>query len=419
VKPREIGRDEVARRAGVEPEFVERAVNTDVITRDERGTFSDGDVRRVRLLQTLEQGGVPLDRVAELMRANQLSLDFMDMPFYARFASLTTTSFAEAAAAHGVRQELLFLAREAIGFGAPAAEDQMREDELRLAPMIARLLEVGTRPAVVERMLRVYGESMRRIAEVEGDWWRGEVERTIRESGLGEWEAMQEANRLSEGLAELTDGLAFTIYHAHHEHAATKNIIDDIEAALARAGVYVRVANPPAICFLDLAGYTSLTEERGDQAAAEVAERLSVVVRRVSGAHRGKPVKWLGDGVMFHFRDSQGAVSAALQMIDEASRGALPPARVGVHAGPVLFQEGDYFGRTVNVASRVADYARPTELLVTREVVEALGELSSDVMLSSIGSVELKGISGRVELYAVSRSPSAAAPVGVESPSAV
>ena len=62
---------------------------------------------------------------------------------------------------------------------------------------------------------------------------------------------------------------------------------------------------------------------------------------------------------------------AALEMVDGVAAAGLPPAHVGLHAGPVLFQEGDYFGQTVNVASRIADYARPGEVLVTREVVDA------------------------------------------------
>ena len=49
----------------------------------------------------------------------------------------------------------------------------------------------------------------------------------------------------------------------------------------------------------------------------------------------------------------------------------LPPAHVGLHAGPVIFQEGDYYGQTVNVASRIADYARPGEVIVSQEVVDA------------------------------------------------
>jgi len=112
-------------------------------------------------------------------------------------------------------------------------------------------------------------------------------------------------------------------------------------------------------------------------------------------------VKWLGDGVMVYFREAGPGVGAALEMVDGVAAAGLPPAHVGLHAGPVLFQEGDYFGQTVNVASRIADYARPGEVLVTREVVEASGE--SGVAFTEIGPVELKGIAAPVHLLAARR----------------
>jgi adenylate cyclase len=107
------------------------------------------------------------------------------------------------------------------------------------------------------------------------------------------------------------------------------------------------------VSFLDISGYTRLTEERGDEAAADLAEKLAILVRRRSQEHGGQPVKWLGDGVMFYFPDPGQAVLSALEMVVGVAGQSLPPARVGIHAGPVVFQEGDYFGRTVNIASRI------------------------------------------------------------------
>ena len=78
----------------------------------------------------------------------------------------------------------------------------------------------------------------------------------------------------------------------------------------------------------------------------------------------------------------------------------LPPAHVGLHAGPVLFQQGDYYGRTVNLASRIAEYARPGEVLVSQEVADASAGV--DVTFTEIGPVEPKGISG-VRLHAAHR----------------
>jgi adenylate cyclase len=155
------------------------------------------------------------------------------------------------------------------------------------------------------------------------------------------------------------------------------------------------------MCFLDITGYTRLTEERGDEAAADVATRLGTLVRRSSREHGGKPVKWLGDGVMFYFDEAGSAVLAALDMVEGVASHALPPAHVGIHAGPVVFQEGDYFGRTVNIAARIADYARPGEVLVSQEVVDAVD--GGPVTFTEIGPVELKGVPGTLRLYSTRR----------------
>jgi adenylate cyclase len=387
---------DVAHRAGVDAGFVDRLVELGILT-PEGGAFAPSDVPRTRLVRTLERGGAPLDGIAAAIRNGDVSLAFMDTPFYERFASLSGMTFEELAAKTGVPVMLLMVIREAIGFGQPQPEDKVREDELRIASVVQRLLETGSRPVVVERLLRVSGESMRRIAETEGDWWHTDVEMPLLASGLSEREMMERSHELSAELTAIQEKAVLEIYHAQHEHAATKNIVEDIESALARAGVHSRVAQPPCVCFLDLSGYTRLTDERGDEVAAELAGQLSRMVRQASVEHGGKPVKWLGDGVMLHFREAGPGVVAALKMVESASTVGLPPAHVGLHAGPVLFQEGDYFGRTVNVAARIADYARPGEVLVSQEVVEASGDVP--VEFTEIGPVELKGVSGLVRLH--------------------
>ena len=79
----------------------------------------------------------------------------------------------------------------------------------------------------------------------------------------------------------------------------------------------------------------------------------------------------------------------------------LPPAHVGLHAGPVIFQEGDYYGQTVNVAARIAEYARPGEVIVSQAVVEA--SEGAAVSFAEIGPVELKGVAGAMRLHSAHR----------------
>ena len=130
---------------------------------------------------------------------------------------------------------------------------------------------------------------------------------------------------------------------------------------------------------------------------ASLAEELARLVQRTSAQHGGRPIKWLGDGVMFYFDDPARGVVAALEMVGGVAAAGLPPAHVGIDCGPVTFQQGDYFGQTVILASRIADFARPSEVVVSASVVAA----SSDqpVEFSEIGPVELKGVSGAVQLF--------------------
>jgi class 3 adenylate cyclase len=180
------------------------------------------------------------------------------------------------------------------------------------------------------------------------------------------------------GNAELTDRIAplthqalLAMYHAHQARNWTSNIIEGFEMLMAKAGIRSRLERLPAMCFLDITGYTRLTQERGDDVAADLATTVARLAQRTSVKHGGEPVKWLGDGVMFFFQVPGPGVRAALEMVEGLAADGLPPAHVGLHAGPVLYQEGDYYGQTVNLTARIADYARAGELLVTRAVVDA------------------------------------------------
>ena len=395
-------RADAAERAGVEPAYLDRLLDLGVLSAGPDGRLSTGDLRRMALIQTLERAGLPLEGIAKAIRDGQLSLGFMDASNYDRFSTLTDTTFAELSAATGVPVELLAVIREAVGFAEPSPDDKVRDIELKIASLVERQIAEGFRPAVIERWLRVYGESMRRIAETEADWWRSEVEERLTAAGMGPSEMMEHADvHIAQGMAPFLDDAILGLYHGRQEHTWTASIINGVEAALAQAGVFARTEHPPGICFLDLTGYTRLTDERGDDAAADLASRLGKVVRRSSGQHGGKPIKWLGDGVMFFFREPGSGVESALEMVEEAGRVGLPPAHVGLHAGPVLFQEGDYFGQTVNVASRIADYARPGEILVSQAVVDASDSVRA--AFAEIGPVELKGVSGPIHLFAARR----------------
>lgn len=391
---------EAAARAGVDEALVRDLDARGMLTRRD-GELTLGDVRRIAIVDSMCRAGLPLDGISAGLERGLLTLDFVDQPEYRRFALLTEETFDDVSRRTGVPLEMLSLIREAAGLGTARPEDRMREDELRVVPFVEVQVRMGFHPIAIERLLRTWGDSTRRIAEAEAEWWRSQVTEPRLEAG--ELGAAISSPELSSRLSEVEQDALIAIYNANQHQTWTQNILQGFEYLLGSAGLYEAPERPPAICFLDVTGYTRLTQERGDRAAADLAESLARLVKRSSVAHGGRPVKWLGDGVMFWFRDPGPGVVAALEMVDGVREAGLPPAHVGLHAGPVIVQEGDYYGQTVNMASRIAEYARPGEVLVSQSVADAAGA-TAGLSLAPIGEVELKGVAGATRLFAARRS---------------
>jgi adenylate cyclase len=393
----DFSRPEAAERAGVGLDDLSPLVDSGILTPDEHDRFSTGDVRRIGLVQSFVAAGMPLEGLAAHLRDGAISLAWLDSPAYDRFSSYSGVTFQALIERTGVPVEMLMVIREAIGGALPAPGDRMRDDELAIVPLVEAQRESGVKDTTIESALRATGESLRRAAEVEAAWFRFEV-MGPRFAGRSGAEIAAVAIEFSERLTPLNEQAVLAMYHAHQAHALTSNTIEGFERALAEAGLHGHLAQPPAMCFLDITGYTRLTQEGGDTAAADLAEELGRLVQRTSLQHGGRPVKWLGDGVMLYFREPGPAVLAALQMVKGIVAAGLPPAHVGLHAGPVVFQAGDYYGQTVNIAARIADYARPGEVLVTQAVVDASKD--EHISFAEMGPVELKGVSGAMRLYA-------------------
>ena len=397
-----LSRMEAATRAGVPLGTVDRFVELGLLAPAEGDRFSAGDVRRVMVGDTLHRAGIPLESFAEVLARGDASLAFLDSPLYARFAALSTTTFRELAEGTGLPVESVMVIREAMGSAVPDPDDLVREDELAVVPLLELAAAEGFSLTATEKVIRVMGDCMRRVTEAQGRWWQTEVAGGFTAGGVAPGNLGDVTLDLGARLSSAYEGALTAMRHAHEQRIWTANILETTEAFMARAGLYSRIERPPAMCFLDITGYTRLTTERGDEAAAELASTISRMVQRTSHQYAGRAVKWLGDGVMFYFTDPGPGVVAALSMVESVADAGLPPAHVGLHAGPVLIQEGDYFGQTVNIAARIADYARPGEILVSEAVVEAAGEV--DASFSEIGPIELKGLSESIRLHVARRS---------------
>ena len=390
---------EAAERSGIGVDELNRFVELGILTPGADNRFTPGHLRRAALVKSLAASGIPLEGLGAVIRRGQVSLDFLDAPAFERFSALSGVTFDQLAEQTGVPMELLMRIREASGSVAPQPNDRVRDDELASARMIEAQVRAGFREAAILPLLRAQSEGMRRIAETESATWQSEVIGPAVEAGKQPDEIL--GVDLGDQMSALTERAVLATYHLQQTRAWTGNIIEGFELMLANAGLHSRLEHPPAMCFLDITGYTRLTQERGDAAAARLAEDLGRFVQRASVKHGGRAVKWLGDGVMLHFPNPGNGVMSALEMVAGVADAGLPPAHVGLHAGPVIFQEGDYYGQTVNLASRIADFAQAGEVMVSQEVVDASND--APVAFRDVGAVELKGVPGARRLFAAAR----------------
>jgi adenylate cyclase len=160
-----------------------------------------------------------------------------------------------------------------------AADEPIRQDELEVVPLLQLGLSSGFLDQLWStRLGRGYAEGLRLIARVENEVWQARFIAPLLASGADQQTGRERASQLSADLnaSTLIDHALLAAYRRQQELSWIEQLVEDIEAALEDSGVLGRPERVPAMCFLDLVGYTRLTEEHADQAAAELAGTLAV-----------------------------------------------------------------------------------------------------------------------------------------------
>lgn len=388
-----MDRSELAARAGVDRAYAERLIELGIILEREDG-FSLGDIHRIRFVQACEKAGMTAEAVAGGIAAGKISLAFMDLPHY-RFATLTTKTYGELAAEFGLDFGFVRDLMQVNGFVKPNPDDPIRDDEMSIFPLIAAAKATLPNEEIL-RSARVYVDAIRKISEAEASLFETHIIPSFEKQGLGRVESIDLANQFGAMITPMQEQMILTIYRRLQERRWNQVSFEGIEGTLEEMGLYKRPARPPAFSFVDLAGYTRMTEEQGDAAVARIAAEMSMIVDRIAQQHDGQVVKWLGDGVMIFFRDPGPSVPATIEIVRSAPEHVGLPAHAGVAAGPVVVQDGDYFGRTVNMAARIAAHAAAGQTLVSEEVASLA---TGDVRFQELGPVELKGFQQPVPLF--------------------
>jgi adenylate cyclase len=296
------------------------------------------------------------EQIAAAMAAGELSFGYLD--YVLQPPAVIDRTYSEAADDLGIPFDVVERVFLAFGLPQPLPNEQAREDDAAILRGLKAFLD-AIDEADVLGTARLFGEALRRLAEYQVHLFHTRVEERFRKAGVPEAlvldTALKEVGVYTSPLGEL---FAAWLYRRHSETFTVEHRVVYGEDDLERAGIHRRAAaDPPGIVFLDISGYTRLTEELGDEASAAMPMRLATLVQDATSRYSGRTVKWIGDGVELYFRRPVDAVRCSLELRDRIPEADLPGTHVGINAGPVVYENGDFYGRTVNIAARIAAYA--------------------------------------------------------------
>jgi len=352
----------------------------------QRGSFDELDLLRLMTIRHYGALGYEPDAFAKALAEGEVE-PFLADYIYPRGEQLSNE---EAASRLDIEREVLATLRTALGF----TRDTVLEGDYKLFEAF-KVMSMGGLPleAVVEGA-RVFGDSLRRLAETETRLVHVHIHERLEEEGVDEPEIVKQVEGLQQAVIPLLDGI---VQRVHHEHLLLASIEDayvhlvDTQVAGGRGSV------DATIVFVDVASFTQLAEAEGDEAAMAAMTRVDSAARRLTLDHGGKVVKQIGDALMLAFRDSAEAVRFAAELERTARDDeSIPPLRIGMHCGPAIYRAGDYLGTTVNVASRVATQASAGETVMTELVADrADGEFG----IEPAGVRVLRGVEKPLALF--------------------
>jgi adenylate cyclase len=381
---------QVASRAGVSPATVRRWVKDGLVPQHE-GTWTPAAASHVRIIARLRERGHKVEQIREASQSGRLAFGYIDelLP-----TSRTRYTLEEASRATELEPEMIERLVAAMGLSVLSV-DSLSEEDLEVLRYAANILAAGFPQQALMQMARVYGQAMAQIADAEVRLFHLYLHEPLMREGVPGVEVVEQMESMTREMLPFALPIINYLHGRLLSYFVEQDVIGHIEADLdaetAEEG-RMRVA----IAFADLAGYTRLTEEHGDEEAVDTVERFVEAVERTLPID-ARVIKTLGDEVMVIGADPVALTSWAVGLAAALPPGS-PSPRIGIHNGAALYRDGDYYGREVNRAARVVARAAGGEVLVTRAVVDA-AEGVNGLRFELIGEIGLKGFSEPTELF--------------------
>jgi adenylate cyclase len=354
------------------------------------GLRDEQRAERLALLEHLAAEGVTL---AELHRANA-SGTLMFLPAERVIGGRLRYTASEAAERTGMDLDVLRAMHGAMGLPIPAEDEAIYTEEDLEAIRTGNIArQAGISDEEILELMRTLGRGLAPAAEV----MRSLVMRIVIEPGMSEYEL---ARRYADTTARLSPTIGPLVTN-QLTHQLRQMAQSEAITAAERSGGRLPGSREIAVCFADLVGFTRL----GELVPPEELGRLAVRLEAVTTSVVEPPVrliKTIGDAVMLTSTEPAPLLDAGLSLLDAADAEGedFPQLRIGSALGPALSRAGDWFGRPVNLASRITQVARPGSLLAEREVRESVPD---SYRWSYAGERRLRGVREPVPLFRARR----------------
>jgi adenylate cyclase len=380
---------EASRLAGVSSSTLKRWADEGLVP-VQNGRWTRASAAQARVIARMRERGYSVDAVREAAKGGRLAFGYAEDLFQVPEGRYTRQQAAELT---GLEPELI--ERLMTLLGTPMTADGMlNEEDLNAMRHCADVLSSGFPLVAFLQLVRVYAQSIRRVADAEVRLFHLYVHEPLMQDEVPPLEIAEEMGELAADLLPVTGPLMEYMHNRYLRFYIEQDVVGHMEADIGGAGRgLARVTM--TFCFVDLTGFTRYTEEEGDEEALDMIERFVDTVEATLPSE-ATIVKTIGDEVM--------VVSPEPATLTEWAVGFLalfqerPQPRVGIHRGAAVFRDGDYFGGDVNLAHRVVSRALGGEVLVTEAVVKAMDE-SDFLRFDAIGEVVLKGFPEPISLY--------------------